>query len=103
MGMPETKAELQTTYFWMAIMGVQIPFQVLILLLSYFVFVEEPLDFLVKLGDKQQAMKLIAKIYAPENQTTHEMIYREKEAILREQASGSEGEETVWKAITDER
>lgn len=42
------------------------------LVLTTFVFVEEPIDFSVKNGDKENAMKLIAKVYSPENALTHE-------------------------------
>lgn len=44
-------------------------------MLTTFVYVEEPIDFSVKKGDKENAMKLIAKVYSAENALTHEQIY----------------------------
>ena len=72
MGMPEKTSELKSSYYWMYLLGLQIPFQILVLILTTFVYVEEPIDFSVKKGDKENAMKLIAKVYSPENELTHE-------------------------------
>jgi hypothetical protein len=46
-GMPENKAQLETTNWWRCIYGVQIPIQVLVLILHTFVFTEEPIDYCV--------------------------------------------------------
>lgn len=51
-GMPDSVEGLSTTYYWLLVMGLQIPFQILTLLLNIFVYTEEPLDFSIKAGDK---------------------------------------------------
>ena len=67
-------------------------------MLTTFVYVEEPIDFSVKKGDKEGAMKLIAKVYSAENDLTHEQIYQEK---VEQLCSDEPTEESFWHVLTD--
>lgn len=77
-GMPEKQAELQKTNWWRAIYGIQIPFQILVLILHSFVYTEEPMEFSIAQGNKEEALKAIRQIFSAENALTHEAIYAEK-------------------------
>lgn len=64
--------------FWMVIFGLQIPVQIIVILLHSFVFTEDTVEFLVKKGDRKQAMALIEKVYSKEDRESQEQIYEEK-------------------------
>ena len=69
--MPESKDQLQATQWWRCIYGLQIPFQTIVLILQLFVFTEEPINICIQMGDKDQAISSIKKIYSKENSLTH--------------------------------
>lgn len=74
-GMPDDKETLSSTYFWMAILGIQIPFQALAIILSLYIFTEEPLEFSIKNGNREEAMSMIRQIYSSEDAATHLQIF----------------------------
>lgn len=47
-GMPESKTQLENTQWWRFIFGVQIPFQILVVVLHAFVFTEETIEFCIQ-------------------------------------------------------
>jgi len=65
------------TKYWMFIYGLQLPFQILAILLHTFYFSEDSIEFCIKNGDKDQALKGIAKVYKKESRETHLKIYQE--------------------------
>lgn len=56
----------------MIIFGAQIPLQISAILLHGFVYTEEPIDFNIRIGNKQGAMAVIAKVYPDETNNIHE-------------------------------
>jgi hypothetical protein len=100
-GMPDSAEGLATTHYWFLIMGLHIPFQALSVLLFAFVFTEEPIDFSIKSGDKEAAMKLISRVYAREDGTAHRAIYDQQAQILSKSSNENGG--SVLGALTDER
>jgi hypothetical protein len=53
------------------------------------------------MGDKDQAISSIKKIYSKENSLTHETIYKEKlEQYQREQLNNAGGNDSVWRTLT---
>lgn len=70
-GMPEKQAQLENTQWWRCIYGVQIPFQIIVLILHVFVYTEEPIEFCIQQDDKAQALQAIKKIFSKENALTH--------------------------------
>ena len=59
----------------MAIFGIQLPLQVLAILLHLTVYTEETIDFNIKQGNKEDAMKTISQIYSEESSDIHQSIY----------------------------
>ena len=47
--MPTAQQQLATSRYWMVIYGMQAPFCILAMYLHAFVYVEEPIDFCVKM------------------------------------------------------
>jgi len=69
----------------MVIFGLQIPCQIVVLLLHSFVYTEDTLEFCVKKGDKVQAMALIKKVYSSEDAEFQDTIYEEKYEFYQKQ------------------
>lgn len=90
LGMPTKQQDLATSRYWMAIYGMQAPFCLLAIYLHAFVYAEEPIDFCVKMERREEAMKLIAKVYRWESPAIHQLIYEEK----RRQLAGGSQQET---------
>lgn len=78
LGMADTEEALTSDWYWMIIAGCQIPLQVSALLLHGLVYTEEPIDFNIRLGNKQGALAVIANVYPDETNNIHEQIYDEK-------------------------
>ena len=87
----------------MIIYGSQVPLQILSLVLYTFVFREEPIDYCVKRGDREQALRLIAKVYSSYSHEEHDAIYFEKRRIVleSEKKKGKSAPDTLYHALTD--
>lgn len=54
------------------------------------------------MGDKEQALNSIRRIYSKENSLTHEAIYKEKlEQHQRDLLEKSGRDDSVWRTLTD--
>jgi len=73
--MPEDKLLLSETAVWQYLFAIQVPFQVAALLLHLLVYPEETVDFNVKKGDKQGALRGIRLIYSESSPEVIEAIY----------------------------
>merc|ERR1711990_213552 len=61
--MPDEKSLLMTNKFWMILSTAQVPFQLLALFMHLTIFTEETVTFNVKIGNKDQAVSTLRKIY----------------------------------------
>ena len=92
---------LEDSNFWMVIFALQIPCQIVVLLLHTFVYTEDTLEFCVKKGDKVQAMALIKKVYSSEDAEFQDTIYEEKyEFYQKQNAEGGQKKDSAWEALT---
>lgn len=101
-GMPDQKDKLETTLWWRIIYGLQIPFQVLVIILHLCIFKEETVKFCIQIGDKQQALRAIRKIYSKESEQTCEQIYEQCAASYHQEVrESSRSHDSVWRTLTD--
>lgn len=77
-GLPDDPVDLQATYYWYLIYAFQIPFQLLAIFLHSYVYTEEPIDFCIKNGKTDEALKLISKIYSNETPEMQREFYQAK-------------------------
>jgi MFS family permease len=54
--MPDEKPALMQNKFWMVLSTVQVPFQILAIILHSYIFTEETIEFNVKIGNKDEAI-----------------------------------------------
>lgn len=64
-----------------------------------FYYTEETIDFSVKKGDKQQAIKAISKVYPKESSAVHLKIYEEKHEAYQTQLQNAV-EDNAWNVFT---
>jgi len=101
-GMPEDPQELAKTHYWQVMYGVQIPILCLSIVLNGLVYTEDTIDFCIKKGDKQQAIRQIRNVYSYETPEVHEQIYQEKhQQHLDKMAKMGDTPDTLWHALTD--
>jgi hypothetical protein len=65
--MPTGQKNLSQSSYWRLFYGIQLPFNLLAIYLHTFVYVEEPINFCVKGGRKDEALHLISKVYKQES------------------------------------
>lgn len=58
--------------------GIQIPFLITNIILNVFIYTEDSIDFCIKSGDKEQALKQIRNVYSGESAEVHERVWQEK-------------------------
>lgn len=71
-------------------------------MLHLFVFSEETIKFCLQLGDKEQALKAISKIYESNDPETQEAIYEQHSFNYHQELRESQGRhDSVWRTLTD--
>jgi hypothetical protein len=71
---------------------------VLCIAFHLFVFTEDSIDFSIKQGHKEEALRHIRKVYSPESSGVQLQIFQKK--LNEHMSQTTDGHDSVWRALT---